>query len=89
MAHFFPLTVTVSVSLWVAAQLARTFSASSEGVPGSAVYTLMRSPGSAGRSSFKAQVQIPDDRVVEPFASGTVILHVVPGPPSAELLASG
>lgn len=33
----FCLTVASAVSRWVAAQLARTFSASSEGAPGSAV----------------------------------------------------
>jgi hypothetical protein len=49
-------------------------------------------PETGGCGEFKrftAQVQITNDRVVEPFAAGTVVLHIVPGPPCAELLASG
>src|SRR4051794_5476931 len=38
---------------------------------------------------FEAQVQVSNDRVVEAFAAGAVVLYVVPGPAGAEFLAAG
>ena len=38
---------------------------------------------------FEAQVQVANNRVVEPFAASSVVLHVVTGLPGAELLAAG
>jgi hypothetical protein len=71
----------------VAAQLPRSFSASSEREPGSAAYVKSVSPWSAAMSRRLKLRLLADDGVVELLGGSGVEAHVVCGPVGAKRLA--
>ena len=72
----------------VAAQLASRLKASADFEPGSGVYAMIARPGSGRKlDPVVAQLQIADDRVVEPLDALVVETDVVHSPVAAELLA--